>query len=164
MKSGNIKHNGIKLQIDWPRISIDILSEGLDVLFESELRHCHEFVRTISDLMFLTKDDSYRDKNNILDVASDLYKNTGIDDENLKSHIIENQFRHADTNKDPKYLKEIQGRLFTRRIINVKNAELVTKDLQKKILRCRSFVTDKTAKFYFSNAQSVKDSALLQPG
>jgi hypothetical protein len=31
-------------------------------------------------------------------------------------------------------------------------------------LRCRSFVSDKTAKFYFSNAQSVKDSALLTPG
>ncbi len=150
-----------KLCIDWTRVSIDILSEDLGATLESELRHCHDFVRTISDLSFITKSAEWREQNDILKIASDLCSETRPGDKEKKlAALIRGRFEAegVDQNQNWTALRE---KLFTPRIITTKNAKDRIEELYQKAALHRSFVSDETEKFYFSNAYAVTEAKLL---
>jgi hypothetical protein len=150
-----------KLKIDWTRISIGFLSENLDAAFESELQDCHEFVRAISDLSFMTKDSEWRDQHDIVDTARKLCKQTNVKDEEYIRDKIEKEFNAIDETLD---WKTINDWLFIRRRVTKNNAKLIADELLQKAVLYRSFFSDKTQQFYFSNAYAVRDSGLLRAG
>ncbi|MGC2094795.1 MAG: hypothetical protein WA648_17115, partial [Methylocella sp.] len=150
-----------KLKIDWTRISIGFLSENLDAAFESELQDCHEFVRAISDLSFMTKDSEWRDQHDIVDTARKICKQTNVKDEEYIRDKIEKEFNAIDETLD---WKTINDRLFIRRRVTKNNAKLIADELLQKAVLYRSFFSDKTQQFYFSNAYAVRDSGLLRAG
>ncbi|MGB8899399.1 MAG: ATP-binding protein, partial [Methylocella sp.] len=157
------KRNGRKLKIDWTRVSIDFLSEDLDATFESELRHCHDFVRAISDLSFITKSAVWRDEHDILDTASDVCKIAKVGDENYIRHLIESRFNAHDIDENLDW-ETIRDRLFIRRLPTKNNVKDIADELQQKAVLYRGFFSDKTQQFYFSNAYAVRDSKLLWAG
>jgi hypothetical protein len=65
-----------KLEIDWTGISTDVLLGELDPVLESEVRRCHDFVRTISRLISYTKPDNWTNQNDLMDVAQGLCDRT----------------------------------------------------------------------------------------
>jgi hypothetical protein len=149
-----------KLYIDWARVSIDILSEDLGATLESELRHCHDFVRTISDLSFITKNAEWREQHDILRTASELCKETrGEKEKTIAAHIRDYfEAGGVDLNLDWAALRE---RLFTPRLIHEKNVKDRVEELHQKAALYRSFFSDATEKFYFSNAYAVQEAGLL---
>ncbi|MDQ6866744.1 MAG: ATP-binding protein [Thermoproteota archaeon] len=156
------KINVRKLKIDWARVSIDFLSEDLDATFESELRYCHEFVRQISDLSFITKNSDWRHKHDILDTARDICKNTKPGDEEAIGTKIKDEFK-ADSIDENLDLMTINDRLIGRKVTK-KNVKDVVEALQQKAVQYRGYFSYKIQQFYFSNAYAVKASNLLKAG
>jgi hypothetical protein len=159
----DVKNNVLKLKIDWARVSIDFLSEDLDATFESELRYCHEFVRQISDLSFITKNSDWRHKNGILKTARDICKRTKATDEESVGTLIKDEFK-ADSIDEKLDWETINDDLFIRRVVKKKNAKDIVEVLQQTAVLYRSFFSYKVQQFYFSNAYAVSESKLLLAG
>jgi hypothetical protein len=65
-----------KLQIDWFGVSVDFLAEDVDPTLQNELRHCHDFVKSIAQLVAFTKSQAAAGKEDILDLSRRLCEET----------------------------------------------------------------------------------------
>jgi len=152
-----------KLQIDWPNISIDILMDGMDATFQTEVKHCHDFVQMISELIILTKPEAAKTSQDFLDIAKELCQVTrGRTEQEVRYHLrdmfpVERVGEKAQTNLG--FFKLLLGIAANLTIAGTKNRVL---ELHDRAAVHRSFVSDTTERFYFSTAYAVRQSGLLR--
>jgi GTPase SAR1 family protein len=154
-----------KLKIDWPNISVDILMDELDPTLQTEVKHCHNFVQMVSELIVLTKQDVEKTSQNFLDIAKDLCQATkGRTEQEVRFHIM---------NRFPTDQVETRGQSdlkFFRFLFNMAGSLSVPlrkrriEELHQRATVHRSFVSDTTERFYFSTAYAVRQSGLLRDG
>jgi hypothetical protein len=67
-----------QLQLDWTKIPIEILCEGLGPSLQTEIRHCHDAVGIINDLLSLTKSHLWDQGNNrdLLEISKKMFLET----------------------------------------------------------------------------------------
>jgi hypothetical protein len=158
-----------RLELDWLGISIDILSEDVDPELQNELRHCHDFVKMIGELMALTKPANWLKKNDLLDVARRISEETrgkGKSDVLLflrDRFPIEEEDENANTESGSPY--KILSVFIPTWSISLSNKKLRRwriEAIHQRAAVYRSFVFDEAERFYFSVAYAVRESGLLR--
>lgn len=170
-----------KLEFDWLGISMDLLSEGLRADEANELRHCHDYVRELKQLVPLTKPKGWAATNDLLEVASNIYDETnkeGMTQNQILERIkvefpINNEVIANLSPWDLWHARIYTGLEFFSEVWRwVRAPTSVPKDWIVKITtivntayrnaaRNRNFVKAEMARFYFSSAHILKSSGLL---
>lgn len=127
-----------EFQIWWPDVDAGILTDELDVFAQSEIHHCHRFVRTIGDLMI-----KYTRGN----PAAGL-------DMNL-ANSAEEYFGFA---RNPDALK----RAIQRDWFSNGSSDQEVDDLLKVAVSAAQYVTEPTQRFYFGQFKSLVDLGLIR--
>lgn len=152
-----------KLQIDWPNISIDILSDELDSSLQTEVKHCHGFVHAVSELSLLTEKNDRDDLASFLDISKELCVATrGRTQQEILFHL-KDRFPAVDLGSEESalastWLSRIIGAALPKSSSEKKQR---IEELQQSAALHRSFVSDTTERFYFSTAYGVQQSGLL---
>jgi hypothetical protein len=103
-----------KIIITWTRIPIDILSEEENVGFSNNLRNCHEFVKTVSDLGYIANRKEWKTQKAILECAQELWTRTKDYDKEQTLITLGEEFYcgSADDYYSDDFKKGIQDQLF----------------------------------------------------
>jgi hypothetical protein len=139
-----------RLEIDWTGISTEVLSGELDPVLESEIRRCHDFVRTISRLIAFTKAKDWSSKHDLLEVTQQLCEST----RGMTQPQVAEKLRHDFT---------ISAGPLTESEDTPKQVITAAVDLLcRQASIHRAFVSEPMEKFYFSNAFDIRASRLLR--
>lgn len=155
-----------RLQIDWPSMSIDILTDELDATLQTEVKHCHNFAQMISQLVIVTKQVSDKNSQNFLDIAKELCQATkGRTEQEVLFHI-RHRFPVPDVRSPAPAIDRISSRLLSlfRSDLTAAFSKRSIEELHQRATIHRSFVSDTAERFYFSAAYAVRQSGLLRDG
>jgi Helicase HerA, central domain len=153
-----------QLQIAWPAIRTDFLMEELAPSLKNELAHCHEVVRTLGELVVLTKDEKWKAENDLLDFSRRFFELTRRRSEReilleLKEEFREKVPASSISASDIAFTVLDILKRFTKSDSHIKMAQL-----REKAAVSRGFVSEDAERIYFSSAFAVKGSGILISG
>jgi GTPase SAR1 family protein len=134
------------LQIDWTGISAEVLSGELEPILENEVRCCHDFVKTVSKLIGITKVTD----TDLIEFGARLCEQTWqktlpVMIEILKRELPFSEDRLSDAQKERADIVAAGvGALYHQAAVH------------------RSYVSKGIEKFYFSKAKEIQDSQLVR--
>jgi hypothetical protein len=155
--------NYSELQISWPAISIDFLSDESDTAMKRDLSHCHETVRALGQLMALAKTEEWKQKNDLLSESRRFLEKTRDRTESEVLLQLQEDFpapSETDAPSNTLFKFTILGLPWLNSITSKIRIEGIGA-LRRKVALSRVFVSKTAEGVYFSNAYAVKGSGLL---
>ena len=155
-----------ELKIDWPLTPADIISGEIDSNLRTEFKHCHDFVKTISQLMLLVTPDE-KSEANFLDLAKSLAALTrGKDEAEILLHIKDKFPSHKTGTQSQIDLKFFKVIFDTEMLpaLSANDRKRQVEELHELAAMHRGFVSEPTERFYFSSAYAVQETGLIREG
>jgi hypothetical protein len=147
----------VALNLWWPSISVDFLSEDADGNLRSQIYHCHMFVGAIAELMavkFFGDEESH----DVLDESEELFKKLmGNSAEHIRA-VLEETFNPKIILKDSAKLQKIPGS--PNKYRRVYYQWLIERNIDR-ALTAPKYVTDDGRRFYWSRAHEYKAARIL---